>query len=125
MTNFYLALDGDNIGSRIELHVLQENIEGLRAFTESFNSVTNAIINRLRENPDINILLFGGDSLLLAMPAGQIEAVIELITEVTTGTTFTFSGGYGPTMRHAYLALKIAKASGKNRICPLTSEIPA
>lgn len=119
----YLALDGDNIGSRLELHILNEDIEGLQEFTKSFNSVLNGIVSKLRQDRNIDILLLGGDSLLITLPDSCVEAVIRMIVNETANTTFTFSGGYGSSMRHAYLALKIAKASGKNRICSVPPEI--
>jgi len=124
MGSIYLALDGDDIGSQLEFHLLHEDIEGLREFARSFNSVLESIVHKLRRNPEISILLLGGDTLLAEMPATHIAATIDLIQSETARTDFTFSGGYGPSLRHAYLALRIAKASGKNRICALPSDIP-
>lgn len=123
MTFIYLALDGDNIGSHLESYILHEDVKGLQDFTESFNSVLNSIVRKIRQDPEIEIILLGGDSLLITLPASRIKSVVDLVTNETLKTDFTFSGGYGPSMRHAYLALKLAKASGKNKICPLPSDL--
>lgn len=120
--NWFLALDGDDIGRHLELHMLTEDADGLRAFASAFEDVLDQLFRRIKDIPSIEVLLRGGDSLLLAMPEAEIKAVLDHIHATVSGTEFTFSGGYGRTMRDAYLALKLAKATGKDKISTLNSE---
>ncbi|MGP4109729.1 mCpol domain-containing protein [Streptomyces sp. 4N509B] len=116
---WFLALDGDNIGRRLEFHIVSDDIDGLEKFTSSFIRATDNLIQLVSRYPNIDFLLKGGDSLLIALEYEQISDVVSCVEQATRGTGFTFSGGYGPSLREAYLALKIAKASGKNMIIPL------
>ncbi|BCB85856.1 mCpol domain-containing protein [Phytohabitans suffuscus] len=118
---WFLALDGDDIGRRLELHMVMEDADGLRAFASDFARVLDQLLHYIDVNPLIDMLLHGGDSLLLTMPESEIQNVSNFLHTSVEGTGFTFSGGYNNTMRGAYLALKLAKATGKNKIVSLES----
>jgi hypothetical protein len=120
LENWFLALDGDDIGRRLEFYMVSEDADGLRIFSKSFARTIEFLSKSISESVESDILLHGGDSILLSLDPDRIERVIELVRQATRGAGFTFSGGYGPTMREAYLALKIAKASGKDMIIPLS-----
>jgi hypothetical protein len=117
--DWFLALDGDDIGRRLELHMVTEDANGLKAFASSFEDALDRLFRRIDALASVGVLLRGGDSLLLTMPEFEIAIVVDLVRSAMDGTGFTFSGGYGPTMRAAYLALKIAKATGKDKIVAL------
>lgn len=121
-TNWFLAIDGDDIGRHLEVYVITENKNKLRELSQEFENLINELFNQIKKNPSIKVLLHGGDSILLEMPRSEIETTVNLIRTTSRGTSFTFSGGYGKTMRDAYLALKLAKATGKNKIIPFTPE---
>ncbi|GII76661.1 hypothetical protein Sru01_16430 [Sphaerisporangium rufum] len=113
---WFLALDGDDIGRHLELRMLTENVDGLRAFASAFGVVLDKIYRDIEDCSSVVALLRGGDSLLLELSKAEISSVIRIIRNATDGTDFTFSGGYGRTLRDAYFALKLAKASGKDRV---------
>lgn len=112
--NWFLALDGDDIGRRLELHMVTEDAQGLENFTYSFNSVISTLKESILSQPHARLLLHGGDSILISLPKDSIAETIKRVHSATEGSEFTFSGGYGRNMRGAYLALKLAKVSGKN-----------
>ena len=114
--NWYLALDGDDIGRRLELHMLTENESELKKFSATFEEVLSRLMENILQDRDVVILLQGGDSILIGVPRAKIDMVVEKVRAAVYGSGFTFSGGYGSTMRESYLALKLAKATGKNRI---------
>jgi hypothetical protein len=95
--------------------MVSEDRDGLVAFAAQFAGVLRRLDALLATNPRADVLLRGGDSLLLHMPAADIAGVIALIKEALGDSSFTFSGGYGRSMREAFIALKLAKASGKDR----------
>lgn len=113
---WFLALDGDDIGRRLELYMLTENLDELRKFSSAFSSIVAKLTDHLSASPSVDIILGSGDSILVALPAEEISKAVGLVERLTSETGFTFSGGYGTSMREAYIALKIAKSTGKNRI---------
>ena len=117
---FFLALDGDDVGRRLELCMLTNDLEALREFSSSFDSAMRALVQSACSIDGVELVLFGGDSVMLRVRSDVLQEVLSLARR-TTGR-FTFSGGYAPSMREAYLALKLAKSSGKDRIeGPLSS----
>jgi hypothetical protein len=124
MSTCYLALDGDDIGRRLELFMLTNDPEALHDFALSFSGAVEALLDKL-SSIGAEVLLHGGDSLLMRIgDSPGLDAVLVMVRTVVQERPFTFSGGYGPTMRAAYLALKLAKSTGKNRIeGPLSDQI--
>jgi hypothetical protein len=119
--SWYLAIDGDDIGNFIELCMVKENAKGLRSFSSTVESILSQISGAINDNPLIEVIMQGGDSILLSLPESEIASVMEEVRSATQGSSITFSGGYGRTMREAYLALRVAKATGKNKFACLDS----
>jgi minimal CRISPR polymerase domain len=113
---WFLALDGDDIGRRLELYMLTNDADSLTAFGAAFNSAITSLVKSASDVEGVELMLFGGDSVMLRVPDGVLEIVLEIVRDITSENEFTFSGGYATTMRGAYLALKLAKSSGKDRI---------
>jgi hypothetical protein len=113
---WYLALDGDDIGRSLELHIVNNDIEMLQQFSAHFTNMTERLDKKLLELPGVRSILNGGDSLLFSFPHSSVDTVISTARDEISSSDFSFSGGYGPSPRSALLALKIAKSSGKNRI---------
>ena len=99
--------------------MVTEDEAGLASFAAAFSKLLDDLFLRI-DQAEVRVLLRGGDSVLLTSPEEDVEALTQLVRSATKGTGFTFSGGYGPTMRDAYLALKLAKATGKDKIVTLT-----
>jgi GTP cyclohydrolase III len=114
--DWFLALDGDDIGRRLEFHIVNEDAESLVRFATAFHELVESLMRRISAHAAVGVLLYGGDSILLTVPESQVDYIVELVGNMTGATDFTFSGGYGRTMREAYFALKMAKATGKNRV---------
>ncbi|MBB0243674.1 mCpol domain-containing protein [Streptomyces alkaliphilus] len=112
---WFLALDGDDIGRRLEFYMVSEDTAGLESFSNAFGEVVESLKFVVSESPSVDVILQGGDSFLLSAPLEDLTRIISGVKGVVAETSFTFSGGYGPSMKEAYLALKIAKSSGKNR----------
>lgn len=116
MGDWFLALDGDDVGRRLEKYMLMNDACSLKNFSSEFEDVVAVLIKKVSSIPDLEILLSGGDSILIQMGKSSIEHVLVVVENSLQDCQFTFSGGYGPSMRSAYLSLKLAKSKGKNRI---------
>ena len=114
----YVAIDGDNIGSNIELFILENQMTGLQEYSNKFNSAIDWLIQSFMSECNAEVYLKGGDSILVGVPSdSKIGVVIEgLRKQFAEKTGNTISVGIGESPLHAYLALKYAKASGKNLI---------
>lgn len=114
----YLALDGDDIGRRLERHLVSEDPQGLQEFAMAFEKVRERLVKSITDIGEVVFLLNGGDSILISLKETSLPVAIAAVNQALDDAEFTFSGGYGATLREAYLALKLAKACGKNRILP-------
>lgn len=106
----YIAIDGDNIGASVERYVILEQREALSQYAETVDLEIKRLGEELAELGAI-IIFCGGDSVLAEFSAKQeIEPIRQLLAH---GADISVSVGSGSTMREAYLALKMAKSSGK------------
>lgn len=119
MTTLFLAIDGDDVGRALEYLVLQNRVEELAEVSRKFAAATDELSETLVNRFGARIYLAGGDSILASMPSSMDhdDMIEQLRQEATAKAGFSFSFGIGETPRQAYLALKLAKLSGKNRLC--------
>lgn len=106
----FLAADGDNIGSEIEKYIILCDSEALSRYWKDVSRIVASIERKLRKY-QAKIILCGGDSILAELQDENAQKIVrELFSKIQH---ITFSVGTGTTMREAFVALKIAKASGK------------
>ena len=118
MMNLYLAIDGDDVGNRIEYLILVNDRESLIDFSKKIQSGMNWLEIKLVEAFDAEIIFNGGDSLLACLPRENLssELIEQLKFTFARETNITISVGLGHSPSQAYFALKLAKTSGKNCI---------
>lgn len=117
MKELYLAIDGDDVGHRLEYFMLVNDRESLADFSALFESAMNWLKDKLINDFGATIIFAGGDNLLASMQSGnQSDALENLRTEFAKRAHSTLSIGLGESIREAYFALKLAKTSGKNCI---------
>lgn len=118
METVYLAMDGDDIGSQIEYFILKNDSHELMMFSLRFSAAIEWLIGELAAAYQPNILLSGGDTLLVSISHEIDTDVIEAIRNgFAERARRTLSMGLGSSLREAHVALKYAKVSGKNRLC--------
>ena len=115
---YYLALDGDNIGSTIELYILSNKIEHLQTFSNQYKDAMFWLESNLIKIFQGKIIFSGGDSLLAQFPIENFNliSIQELCYKFQIKSNCTISLGIGKTILQSYFALKFAKVSGKNCI---------
>ncbi|MFN6481345.1 MULTISPECIES: mCpol domain-containing protein [unclassified Nostoc] len=118
MVSLYLAADGDDVGRKIELFIVTDQIELLSNFSHNFQSAMLWLAEALSDEFNAKIIFNGGDSLLarLQSDAISVSRLENLRIEFANLSKATLSFGIGDNSRQAYFALKLAKATGKNRI---------
>ncbi|MEM6255087.1 MAG: mCpol domain-containing protein [Cyanobacteria bacterium P01_D01_bin.156] len=118
MGELYLAIDGDDVGHRLEYLMLINERETIFEFSKIFQSAMNWLEIKLVEDFDADIIFNGGDNLLACLSTENLtsELMEELRTEFAKKADSTISVGLGNSPRQAYFALKLAKTSGKNCI---------
>lgn len=115
---YYIAIDGDDVGRSIERLVLLNDGQGLSDFSAKYRSAIRWLTTVLIDSLQGSALLSDGDSILIEVytpsySADNLEALSKKFVQLSGHTV---SIGIGDTMRRAYLALKLAKLSGKNQI---------
>lgn len=118
MKEVYIAIDGDDIGSKIEYLMLTDRLNLLTDFSEMFEASFRWLQSALVNDLGARIIFRGGDN-LLAKAEGftEIHARLEsLMTRFQEQSGCSLSIGLGASTIEAYLALKLAKVSGKSRI---------
>lgn len=118
MKSFFLAADGDDVGRKIEFLIVSNQVESLTDFFNDFHDAMLWFSEVLTDNFGAKIIFNGGDSLLAELKSEyfQAEKLDNLRAEFHCKSKATISFGIGFNPRQAYFALKLAKASGKDRI---------
>ncbi len=113
MKRFY-GLDGDKIGSVIESYMIKEEITSLTEFSRKVDAALEEIKRTVLENNGV-IIFCAGDSILFQ---GQFSNIWcdKILNRFLSLTGRTASMGIGKTATEAYLALKLAKATGGGKV---------
>ncbi|MHA1249095.1 MAG: mCpol domain-containing protein [Candidatus Helarchaeota archaeon] len=109
---YFLALDGDDIGKKIEKYLIENDIFELKNFSREVNNFFCDLAIKFR-NLGAKIIYCSGDDLLCQINDNNLKKFIEIIKN---GERFTISGGIGKSSLETYIALKYAKVKGKNQI---------
>lgn len=109
--NLFVAIDGDDVGVRLEALVLQGRLADVRLFSQQVTETVSMVAAQL-EQMGAQVIFAGGDSILatFAKPDMNLVWLHEL-----PASPCTFSVGIGHDAMTAYLALRVAKGLGKHR----------
>lgn len=112
----YAYFDGDNIGDSIELLLMNHNIDAAKGLSLKLNVALEQLKNSLNENLDLQIILYGGDDLLIEFDAveGYIETIESARREYFQCCGHYISCGSGNTLKIAMENLRKAKLIGRN-----------
>lgn len=112
----YFFLDGDSIGDRLELLLLDENLEGAVKLQEDVRWAMKALQEQADTSNQIEMLMVGCDEILGRAPLNEAIKFVELARQrFLDETGFSMSAGVGNSLRDALDNLRRAKLLGKNR----------
>jgi hypothetical protein len=114
----YLFADGDSVGDRIELFLMDGDVEAAAQLSVQLQKALEAIINTLQRDFDGRIILAGGDDVLAAIPSerASVEScnILRGIYKAICGCTLSIGVGRYP--ERAVDALRRAKLLGRNQV---------
>ena len=118
MNHIYFAVDGDDVGRRLEYFMLVNDASALTRFSTTFRKAMVWLESELIQNFGATILFSGGDNLLAYFQEARwsINDFEGIRIQFAEQSQNTISIGLGGNLRQAYFALKLAKAAGKNCI---------
>ncbi|MGH9828469.1 MAG: mCpol domain-containing protein, partial [Blastocatellia bacterium] len=116
-STMYLHLDGDDVGSRLELLLLDGRLDKAATLSSKVTRAMQALRVGLEEIDGLEVRLFGGDDLIATCPSGAVTPgkLQELRRAFKRTCGITLSSGAGPSVQEALSNLRRAKLSGKNR----------
>jgi hypothetical protein len=113
----YLLADGDSIGDRLELFLLDGDVEAAAYFSERLRQALEALALALEKGLSGKIIFTGGDDVLALVPAAMVsdEACRGLQSAYQNACGCTLSIGIAHSVDRAVGALRRAKLLGRNR----------
>ncbi|NMO55865.1 mCpol domain-containing protein [Actinoplanes sp. TBRC 11911] len=108
-------IDGDDVGQAIENRMLQNDTDGVLDASAAIGGALEVLGRRLSIISGVRQLSFGGDSALFKVEGDSVDSFLRELEISRRRVDFHFSCGYGPDIRSAFIALRSAKTSGKNK----------
>jgi minimal CRISPR polymerase-like protein len=115
----YAFFDGDNIGERMEIMLLENRLTEATEFSEKLERAMSRLGEITRSQDGIEVIILGGDDLLFKYEDSSTsisELLEKLRSEFLRISGSTMSCGVGKTVRESVLNLYLAKLYGKNQI---------
>ncbi|WP_370673377.1 mCpol domain-containing protein [Streptomyces sp. DvalAA-14] len=110
-----MIIDGDDIGNRVEAHLLSNDVDSFTTSSKEISSSIDELVDSLNKIPGVYVVSTGGDSILARIDSAHIGSIGDLLSNLQRPGRFTFSAGIGDTLRESFVALRMAKATGKRR----------
>lgn len=107
----YAYIDGDDIGLGIENSFMNNDEVELKRINQSVKESIREICKYLT-NTGAEIIFGGADGIICKSEELDIKSLLEWIRE--SNSLLTFSIGSSNSLRGSFLALRYAKANGKN-----------
>ncbi len=112
----YLYFDGDDVGAKIELLLLSNEVESAAAVSRHVVLAVGNLADALCSRFDARIIFAAGDEVLaIAGESPSPEEVDALRNSFFVETGLTISCGVAPTAQESAAQLRLAKLRGKNR----------
>jgi hypothetical protein len=111
-------LDADNVGDKIELALLDNDVVRARTIHDSVRESMRALSSRIEARDRTAIIMVGCDDILLRTDSeADLRAFLEnLMRTFAEISGCTISIGIGHTLMECLMNLNKAKLGGKNRI---------
>jgi hypothetical protein len=118
VSSAFAYFDGDNVGSRLELLLLDNDSDGAKTYSESVAAALVQACQLMRSLPTAQIIFAGGDDIFATWQMRSIQTDdIETIRAAYYATCGqTLSVGVGLTPMNASLSLRRAKLLGKSQL---------
>lgn len=117
-TTRYLYLDGDDVGNRLELLLLDGNLADAAHVSDLLTSAMQDLRGALEATPNVEVRLCGGDDLIAVFNDGALDEarLAEIRSAFHAACGITVSAGVGTSVEQALSNLRRAKLGGKDRV---------
>jgi hypothetical protein len=114
----FAHLDGDNVGNRLELLLLDERLDDACKYSESVTKALQQVRAFLIEVPTVRVLIAEGDDLLATWQPGsvKVEDIDEMRKIFLRNCGQSMSAGVGFSTSSAVRNLRRAKLMGKAQV---------
>ncbi|MFF8641710.1 mCpol domain-containing protein [Streptomyces sp. NPDC015345] len=112
----FAIVDGDDVGNKIESHLLANDVAGFVQTSKMISLTMETVAGSASRVPGVAVISTGGDSILLQLGEDSITRLTDALEVLQQPGQFTFSVGVGRTLRESFIALRMAKSSGKCRV---------
>ncbi|MBQ0972294.1 mCpol domain-containing protein [Streptomyces sp. RK31] len=112
----FAIVDGDDVGNKIESHLLANDVAGFVQTSKRISLAMETVAGSASRVPGVAVISTGGDSILLQLSEDSITRLSDALEVLQQPGQFTFSVGVGRTLRESFIALRMAKSSGKCRV---------
>ncbi|WP_411115044.1 mCpol domain-containing protein [Streptomyces sp. 029-5] len=112
----FAIIDGDDVGHEIESHLLTNDVSGFVRTSDTISATIESLAGHASRISGVTLVSVGGDSILLQVGENSIARLSDELESLQRPGHFTFSVGVGATLRESFIALRMAKSSGKCRI---------
>ncbi|WP_263247287.1 mCpol domain-containing protein [Saccharopolyspora rosea] len=107
-------IDGDDVGAGTEKHLLSRDLDKAVRYSSYVTDSIGHLIVELDKIPNVELISQGGDSAIFAFAPKYAKVFESTLENLRNQKNFRVSCGYGKDSREAFLALRLAKSSGKN-----------
>ena len=114
----FAHFDGDDVGPALELLLLDNLPQRAREYSEAVREAFDVLCQILAQNPDVKVIVAGGDDLVASWPEGSVEIskLEELRSSFHKTCGRTMSIGVGTSTTEAVHNLHRAKLMGKDQV---------
>lgn len=117
-SSLYAFFDGDGVGDVLRIFLLENQTRRASELSEKISATLSGIAGRLRGEEYVEVLIAGGDDLLIRFEADryQLSLIEQVRTEFRRNTGISMSCGIGRSIPDAIRHLDLAKLYGKDQI---------
>jgi hypothetical protein len=116
-TNVFVCIDADDVGDKLELLLLDENIDDAAALNNAIRDAMREMCETVNAEPTAELLMVGCDDIIVRLPSTAVDSMVARIrSEFHSATGFTLTVGIGNSLRVALERLRRGKLVGKNTI---------
>jgi len=118
MPKYYIRMDCDNVGDKIELALFNDDPQSAQEISDSIKDNIKWLIEELAMKLNAKILLIGSDDILCEVTNEfyNLEKLEKIRLEFCEKANITLSIGIGNSILKSLININIAKISGKNKI---------
>jgi hypothetical protein len=114
----YAYLDGDDVGRRLELLLLDDEVAAAAEYSAAVERARQALVDALLSYPTVSVIFSGGDDLMISFGRGRVSrrALQDACDAFRQICGRSISAGVGRSASLATSNLRRAKLLGKGRI---------